>query len=149
METLHTNTKYMEWLSAEEMHKGSKAWLSELEFVKDEHLFFEDLVKSYTLQLIQPEKFAKNKEIIDAINRSQKRNNLLIQAVKIHKKELQIMLDGINQPKLEEAYKQEHRTLIIEINDFLHHYRKLKIQLFNIVKQIKKEGKIRLLLEGK
>ncbi|WP_339754399.1 hypothetical protein [uncultured Winogradskyella sp.] len=147
METIQTHARYVEWLSVEEMHKGSKEWLSQLEFVKDEHLFFEDLIKSYTLQLIKPEKFAHNKEIIDAINRSQKRNNFLIEAVKVHKNELQIMVDGIDQPKEEEAYKKEHKGLIIKINEFLKHYRSLKIQLFDIVKRIKKEEKIKLLID--
>ena len=147
METTQTHARYVEWLSAEEMHKGSKEWLSQLEFVKDEHLFFEDLIKSYTLQLIKPEKFAHNKEIIDAINKSQKRNNLLIDAVKLHEYALQIMVDGIDQINEEEAYKKEHRGLIIKINNFLKYYRSLKMQLFDIVKKIKKEEKIRLLID--
>ncbi len=41
METQHTSSKYVEWLSAEQMHLASKEWLSELLFIKDEHLFFE------------------------------------------------------------------------------------------------------------
>lgn len=147
METLKTNTRYVEWLSPEEMHEASQEWLSELRFIKDEHLFFEDLIKSHTLQLINPEKFSHNKEIIDAINRSQKRNNHFIEAVKVHENELQIMLDGINQPKLEHAYKKEHRDLIIEINQFIKYYRSLKIQLFDIIKRIKKEDKRGRLLD--
>ena len=110
-------------------------------FIKDEHLFFDDLIKSYTLQLIQPEKFAHNKEIIDALNKSEKQNNLLIEAIKVHENELKIMVDGINQPKEEEAYKKEHRGLIIEISEFQKHYRSLKTQLFVIIKAIKKEAK--------
>ncbi len=141
METIQTHTGYVEWLNADEMHKGSKEWLSQLEFLKDEHLFFEDLIKSYTLQLIQPEKFAHNKEIIDAINKSQKRNNLLIEAVKIHENGLQIMVDGIDQLKQEKAYKKEHRGLIIKICEFLMEYRSLKMELFDIIKNIKKEKK--------
>ena len=147
MKTIQTHARYIEWLSPEEMHKGSKEWLSELEFVKDEHLFFEDLIKSFTLQLIKPEKFAHNKEIIDAINKSQKRNNLLIEAVTLHESALHIMVDGIDQLNEEEAYKKEHRGLIIKINEFLKHYRSLKMQLFDIVKKIKKEEKIRLLID--
>lgn len=149
MKTLQTRARYIEWLSAEEMHKGSKEWLSELEFIKDEHLFFEDLIKSFTLQLIKPEKFAHNKEIIDAINKSQKRNNLLIEAVKLHENALHIMVDGIDQLNEEVAYKNEHRGLIIKINEFLKHYRSLKLQLFDIVKKIKKEEKIKLLIDRK
>jgi len=141
METIQTHTRYVEWLNANEMHKGSQEWLSQLEFIKVEHLFFEDLIKSYTLQLIQPEKFVHNKEIIDAINRSQKQNNLLIAEVKIHENKLQIMVDGIDQLKEEEAYKKEHRGLIIKISEFLMDYRSLKIELFDIIKNIKKEKK--------
>lgn len=147
MKTIQTHARYVEWLSPEEMHKGSKEWLSELEFVKDEHLFFEDLIKSFTLQLIKPEKFAHNKEIIDAINKSQKRNNLLIEAVTLHESALHIMVDGIDQLNEEEAYKKEHRGLIIKINEFLKHYRSLKMQLFDIVKKIKKEEKTKLLID--
>ena len=45
METTQTQVRYVEWLSPEEMHKASQSWLSELQFIKDEHLFFEDLIK--------------------------------------------------------------------------------------------------------
>ena len=141
METMQTYARYVEWLSVDEMHIGSKEWLSQLEFVKDEHLFFEDLIKSYTLQLIQSEEFAHNKKIIDAINKSQKRNHLLIEAVRVHENKLLILVDGIDQPKEEEAYKKEHRGLIIKISEFLKNYRSLKMQLFDIIKNIKKEEK--------
>ena len=118
MNTHHANIRYVEWLSADDMYKASQEWLSELRFIKDEHLFFDDLIKSFTLQLIKPGQFSKSKKIIDVIDTSQKRNNLLIEAVKTHLNELQIMVDGIDQPKEEEAYKEEHRNLIIIINNF-------------------------------
>lgn len=149
MKTIQTQARYIEWLSAEEMHKHSQDWLSELRFIRDEHLFFEDLIKSYTLQMIDPEKFSHNKEIIDAINRSQKKNNLLIEALKVHENELEIMLDGIDQPKQEEAYKKEHRGLIVEVNQFKKDYIMLKKQLFDIIKTIKKDEKNRRLLDRK
>ncbi len=147
METLQTQANYVEWLSAGQMHEASKEWLSELRFIKDEHLFFEDLIKSYTLQLISPKKFSHNKEIIDALNRSQKKNNFFIEAVKVHENELKIMVDGVNELKKEQAYKKEHRGLIIEINEFKKNYRSLKMQLFDILKTIKKEEKQRRLLD--
>ena len=147
METIQTQANYVEWLSASQMHEASKEWLSELRFIKDEHLFFEDLIKSFTLQLISPEKFSHNKEIIDAINRSQKKNNFFIEAVKVHESKLEIMVDGVNQLKEEEAYKKEHRDLIIKISEFKKNYRILKTQLFDILKTIKKEEKQRRLID--
>jgi len=147
MESIRTQARYVEWLSADQMHEASKDWLSELRFIKDEHLFFEDLIKSFTLQLINPEKFSHNKEIIDALNRSQKKTAFFIETVNVHENKLQIMVDGIDQSKEEEAYKKEHRGLIIDISDFKKNYRILKTQLFDIIKSIKKEEKQRRLID--
>ncbi|MDB9781568.1 hypothetical protein [uncultured Winogradskyella sp.] len=149
MKTTQTYARFVEWLSADDMHRDTKEWLSHLQFIKDEHSFFEDLVTSNTLQLIKPEKFVHNKEIIDAINRSQKQNRLLIDDVRVHKNKLQIMVDGIDQPKEEEAYKNDHRLLVAKINAFLKYYTALKLQLFDIVKNIKKEEKDIILLDRK
>jgi hypothetical protein len=142
-------SKYIEWLDADEMHEASKNWLSELNFIKDEHQFFEDLITSFTMQILEPQKFSKNKEIIDALNRSQKHNNVLIEAIKIHENELQVMVDEIDQLEKEKAYTKEHRDLLIVTTDFLKEYRALKIQLFDIIKSIKKEEKNRRLLDRK
>jgi hypothetical protein len=144
-----TQLKYVEWLSAEELHEASKEWLSELNFIKDEHLFFEELVTQFTSQLIAFGNFSDSKEIVDAINRSQKQNNTLIEAVKIHENELKIMVDGIDQLEEEKAYTKEHSDLIIAITKFLKEYKSLKTQLFDIIKNIKKEDKNRHLLDRK
>lgn len=144
-----SHLKYIEWLDADELHEASKEWLSELNFIKDEHLFFEDLVTQFTSQLIAFGNFSNNKEIIDAINRSQKQNNTLIEAVKIHENELKIMVDGIDQIEEEKAYTKEHSDLIIAITEFLKEYKSLKTQLFDIIKSIKKEDKNRHLLDRK
>ncbi len=146
MNTAQLKTKYVEWLSAEEMHKHTLDWLSELEFIKDEHLFFEGLIKSFTLQLIDTKRFSESKEIVDAVNHSEKGTHLLIEAIKVHRNDLKIMVDGNNQPKEEEGYKEEHRSLIIMIGEFLKDYQSLKTQIFEIIQEIlKKEKQSRLL----
>jgi len=144
-----TKFKYAEWLNAEDMHEASKEWLSELSFIKDEHVFFEDLITEFTPQLIADDKFADNKEIVDAINRSQKQNYTLINAVINHKNDLDIMVDGINQLKEEKAYTKEHTDLIVAITDYFKNYRILKLQLFDIIKGIKRDDKNRHLLDRK
>ena len=113
MKTTQIHSRYVEWLNANSMHKKSQEWLSELRFIKDEHLFFEDLIKSYTLDLLNPKEFVYNKEIIDKIIKSKNRNKIFIDAVKEHANKLQIMLDDIEQTQEEEAYKKEHINLII------------------------------------
>ena len=141
--------RYIEWLNADEIHEDSKNWLSELNFIKDEHQFFQDLITSYTMQMLKPEKFSHNKDIIDALNKSQKQNNALIEALKIHENKLQIMVDGIDQLEEEKAYTKEHHALIMAITAFRKDYRSLKTQLFDSIKKIKKEDKNRHLLDRK
>lgn len=147
MKTTQTQSNYVEWISAEQMHQDSKEWLSELLFIKDEHLFFEDLINTFTMQLIEQDHFADNKEIIDTINRSQKQNNLLIEAIKVHENDLEIMLDGINQTEQEKAYRKSHKGLILELIEFEKFYKLLKKQVFEIFKAIKKEDKLDHLLD--
>lgn len=149
MKTIQTQVKYVEWLSADEMHQASQEWLSELRFIKDEHLFFEDLITSFTTLIIDSDRFSDTKEIIDVINRSQKQNNILIEAIKIHENELQIMVDGIDQIEEEKAYTKEHSDLIIAISEFTKEYKSLKTQLFDIIKSIKKKEKLRHLIDKK
>ncbi|MEW4922636.1 hypothetical protein [Algibacter sp. 2305UL17-15] len=138
--------KYAAWLSAETMHNSSIKWLSELRFAKDEQLFFDDLVKSYTLQLIDSKYFTKSKKIIEQLGKQQKETEELIETIINHEKELKIMVDGINQLKEEKAYKDKHRKLIIKVSRFLENYRTLKSQLFALIKSIIKEGKQKRLL---
>ena len=147
MKSTYSNTKYVEWLSAEIMHKNSIEWLSSLEFMKDEQMFFDDLIRSYTLQLIDSKYFKESKIIIDTLSKLHKKTNLFIKYAKNHKNDLKIMVDGINQPKEENKYKNEHSRLSIEISDFVKEYRVLKTELFSLIKNIKKEEKQKHLID--
>ncbi|MDO6596127.1 hypothetical protein Q4512_04315 [Oceanihabitans sp. 2_MG-2023] len=146
MITTKTQNKYLELMSASEMHQASKKWYSELSFIKDEQLFLDDLVTTYTLQLINKEEFADTTEIVDVLNRSQKRNNELLNIVRTHTNDLEVLVDNIKQPKEEVGYKKEHKELIKVISEFFIDYKNLKTQLFQIFKNILKDEKqIRLL----
>lgn len=147
MKTKQTNPKYVAWLSPEIMHSGSRKWLSELEFAKDEQLFFDDLIKFYTLQLIDSKRFSESKKMVDRLSNLQKETDKLIALIKTHENDLKIMLDGIDQIEAENAYKEKHGKLIIIVSEFLEKYRTLKMQLFTLVKSIMKEGKQKRLLQ--
>jgi len=147
MKTVNENIKYVEWLNAEEMHKASIGWISELKFIKDEQHFFEDLIKSYTLQLIDSQNFLKSKEIVETLNKFQKKNKALIKTIIIHENKLQIMVDGIDEPKKEEVYKNKHRELILNVSKYVKDYKNLKLKLFEIVKSVMKKEKQKHLLK--
>lgn len=147
METKEINAKYDVWLNAENMHRDSRNWLSELDFAKDEELFLDDLIKSYTLQLIDSKHFAESKKVIDKLSKIQKETDSLLEIVKNHEKGLKIMVDGINEFDKEKAFKNKHVKLIINVKNFLDRYKTLKSELFTVVKGVIKEGKQKRLLE--
>ncbi|SHH66445.1 hypothetical protein [Winogradskyella jejuensis] len=141
MKTIHTKAKHTEWLSAEDMHDSSKLWLSELSFYKEEQIFFEDLIKSYTLQLIDNKHFEESKSIVNRLSEIVKQTQVLINAVKSHEKELSIMVDGIDQLEEEAVYRKEHRNLIELIGEFKKRYQSIKKTLFDLIKLVIKESK--------
>jgi len=147
MKTTERQYKYVEWLSAEAMHDDSRKWLLELKFIKDELLFFDDLIKSYTLQLIDSEHFAESKKFVDRLSKFHKKTDSLLKMVKTHESKLEIMVDGIDQPKEEDSYKEKHRWLITNVDQFLHKYRTFKTQLFGLIKRIIKEQRQKRLLQ--
>ena len=127
--------------NADVMHEASIKWLSELRFIKDEEQFFEDLIKLFTLKLIDPENFPNTQEIVTEITKLRKRNKVLIDSIIRHEKELKIMVDGINQIKEEEAYKDVHRELFIAVKKYFKEYRLLKTRLFKTLKEVMKHEK--------
>ena len=131
----------MEWYSADELHKTSQDWLVELEFIKNEQLFFQDLLTTNTLKLIDTIGYINDIKIIDALKLSQKRNDSIIKTVKKHDKNLKILLDGKDQIEEEKLYKKEHRNLMNLINEHLKDYKILKTQLFNTLKKVIKMDK--------
>jgi polyhydroxyalkanoate synthesis regulator phasin len=149
MKTIHTHAKHTEWLSADEMHFESKKWLSELEFYKEEQWFFEDLIRTYTLQILDHNHFDESKRLIDKLTKIVEQTQTLLKAVKSHEKELSIMVDGIDQIKEEKAYKKEHRNLTELVDELRKRYRTLKAKFFKFIKMIMKESKENHLIEKK
>lgn len=136
------NKKSMiEWLDPSEMHEASLKWMSELKFIRDEQLFLNDLVKSYTLQLTDSTVFNESKEIIGAIATAEKEVIVLMKKVQAHENQLEIMLDHIDQLKMEKAYTETHWELNSEIGKYSVRYRELKSRLFKLVSKIMKKDK--------
>ena len=137
--------RYIEWISPEDMHSETVEWISELEFAKDEQLFLNNLVKHYTLQLIDNKNYEKSKKIVSAILDSENELITLLKKIQLHENQLDI-LDDIDQPKMEQAYKETHKELMVNMRDYLEQYRGLKKRLFKLIsKVIKKEKQNRLL----
>lgn len=146
METKGQDYKYIEWKSSEEMHFSSLQWISELNFIKNEHLFFEDMLKEYTLPIIESHLFNKVKDLIDRLIRSKNKADSLLKRIIEHRNGLQIMVDGIDQIADEKKYKEDHRSLLKEVNKFSNGYNAVKKEIFETVSQALKQQKQKRLL---
>lgn len=138
--------RYIEWKSPEEMHYSAQQWSSSLAFMKDEHLFFEDMLREYTLPIIESSLVTEVNVLIDRLTKSKKEMKNITEKVSKHTNGLDILVDGINQPEEEKKYKKEHRALLNEINAFSESYKQLKKDIFeNVVGALKKQKQRRLL----
>lgn len=146
MKTIMPNIKYIESKSPDELHVESLNWISELKFIKDEQHFLNELLKSYTLQLIENQKFSKNKEIIGDLSKLRKTGEKILKKLINHENELLILVDGIDQIKEEKHYRFLHSTYLLEVTNYFNDYKTIKRDIFGAVKQIMKHEKQKRLL---
>jgi hypothetical protein len=137
---------YLEWFSPEELHEASLAWFSELNFARDEQAFLNDLVKSYTLQLTEHQRFDKSKVIVNSLLKVEQEGVSLMKKVQAHENQLEIMLDGVDQLEMEKDYLKAHKELLIAVDDYMKSYRKVKESLMELVSKVLKEEKQKRLL---
>ena len=141
METSDQNYKYVEWKSAEEINFSSIQRISELNFMKAEHQFFEDMLKEYTLPIIESHLLSKVKDLIDRLTKYKQKTETLLYKIIEHRNGLQVMVDGINQLEEENRYKKEHGELLIDVNQLSREYNDLKKGIFETITQALKQQK--------
>ncbi|MGB5818986.1 MAG: hypothetical protein WBG90_05835 [Saonia sp.] len=146
MNAVKKTYSYVEWLSADEMHDASLRWFSELNFMRDEQLFLNSLIKSYTLQLTDTKFFEESKTIVDELLKREQELVALMKQVQAHENQLEIMVDEVDQFKMEKAYIETHKDLVIQVNRYAEAYRKLKKRLFALVSKVLKIEKQKRLL---
>ena len=138
--------RYIEWISPEDMHGETLQWLSELNFVHDEQLFLNSLVKHYTTQLIETKYYRESKELVGLILDAENEVKILMKKIQTHENQLEIMVDDIDQPKMEQAYKETHKELITTMASYLENYKALKKRLFALISKVMRSEKQKRLL---
>ena len=146
MKVKEKTLRYIEWISPEDMHTETMQWLSELKFVRDEQLFLNSLVKHYTIELVDGKFYDESKEIVGLILDAENEIKVLMKKIQAHENQLDIMVDDIDQPKMEQAYKETHKELVTTMQQYLENYRELKRRLFALVSKVIKSEKQKRLL---
>jgi hypothetical protein len=138
--------KFVEWSNPEELHQESLNWMLELEFIKDEQRFLNELIKNHTLQLISGEMYQSSLAVVNELSKEEKEVISLLKKIKRHTNKLEILVDGIDQLNEEKKYKEDHYMWKIETSTFLDNYKDTKKKIFSLIKQIMKQEKQKRLL---
>ncbi|SDS78101.1 hypothetical protein SAMN04487764_3043 [Gillisia sp. Hel1_33_143] len=141
------NFRYLEWKTPEEMHFSSLEWISELNFINDEHSFFEDMLKEYTLPIIEFHLTEKVTDLIKKLSTTSSTASNLHKDIQDHINGLEVMLDGKDNIKKETQYKEAHRNLLTEFFKFSRNYNRLKKEIFKTVSEALKHQKQKRLLQ--
>ena len=133
--------RYIEWFSPAEMHEHSRTWLSHLEFMQHEQEFLNGLITFYMSQLADSKLYKKSKEIINALLDLENKITDLHDLVVKHESQLEIMVDTIDQPKMENAYRDQHHDLQEEMQAYELEYKQVKKSLFSLISEIIRKEK--------
>lgn len=128
-----------EWKSGSEMHEDARNWISELEFITNEHQFFEDLLATYFLKISNKAHYLQGKELVQELGENRKRNSDMLREVMDHNNHLIVLLDGKNDLEKEEEVKEQHRDLEGRMNEHHRAFRELKTHIFSLIGEIIKE----------
>lgn len=146
MKNKEAKFRYIEWKTPDEMHFSSLQWQSELKFFKDEHRFFEDMLKEYTMPILESHLFSRIKELIEKLTDSRNSLDKILQEVNDHTNRLQRLVENIDEPKEGRLYRQEHKKVLQEVNSYAKAYKQLKKEIFQAVSQALKQQKQKRLL---
>jgi len=138
--------RYIEWFSPAEMHEHSRTWLSHLEFMRHEQEFLNGLITFYMAQLADSKLYQRSKEIINALLDLETNIGTLHELVVKHEAQLEIMLDKIDQPKMEAAYRDEHHDLLKRMERYESDYKQVKKSFFSLISEIIRKEKQQHLL---
>ncbi|UCD60748.1 MAG: hypothetical protein JSV59_12875 [Flavobacteriaceae bacterium] len=138
--------RYIEWIDPDEMHRVTVLWLSEVKFMRDEQMFLNNLIKHYTVQLVDSKIFGKSKEIVSKLTDLEKEAISLMKKIQAHENKLEIMIDDIDQLELEKAYRDTHRELTGTMDRYKEEYMQIKTRLFDLVSNVLKKEKQKRLL---
>lgn len=141
-----THFKFIEWRNTEGLHEDAVQSISELNFLKDELHFLRDLVSEHAMELIYGESYEEATKIGADLHTYSNRLRLILKELKVHSKNLKVLLDDVDEPDELKKYKERHYKLMLEVMDLQADVKKTKHNIFSTLGQVMKKRKQRKLL---
>ncbi len=128
-------------LDLKEAYNETCKLLSELWLYKDEYRIFEDMIANVKNWNFENNTNGDRTELLDAIYKSEKRNFMLLDMVNTYAKKLKHLLNA----KTGRFSNNEHIAVTSTLNHHRKQYQRLKKQVLQTLKWLKKEEKTRRL----
>ena len=116
-------------MGIEELHEESKKWISHLNFMADEIVFFDHLLNSYVFEPDTPALFEDFQKYEGRLQESKKLCSKIIGDVADHENKLGGLLEILNS-LLDHAYQTKHQQFRVEVEDCLDNFIRLKADIY-------------------
>ena len=123
----------------------TKKWTSEINFIKIEQHFLEEILSEHILGLCETNNFQKAKLLLNGISHEIKLGDELINDIKDHSINLALLIENIYL-KREDNFRNHQEHLKSEVNNYIDNFKYLKEQIFELVLFIMKKEKEKKLL---
>lgn len=131
---MKTHYTFSVWRSPEIIQEQTATWISQLNFMEVEFLFFDDWLKDFAFQLLVDQEFTKGKQLKKEMEEHRKNLQPLLKKLITHHYELSILEDGIDQPKQEKNLQKTHQRLNKDVKVFTETFQNLKTHIYTLIK---------------
>ncbi len=125
-------------MGIEELHEESKKWISQLNFMADEIVFFDRLLNSYVFEPDTPALFEDLQKYEGRLEESKKLCFKVIGDVVDHENKLGGLLEILNS-SLDHAYQTKHQQFKVEAEVCLSNFLRLKSDIYSYATAILKK----------
>lgn len=132
-------------VNIEGLHNKAQQWISEIEFIKIEQNFLKELLAEHIMGLCKTDNFAKAKLLLNGLGHETELGDKLTEAIKEHKINLALLIENIYLKK-EDMFRNNHKLLKNEVENYIENFKYLKEQVFELVLLIMKNEKEKRLL---
>lgn len=123
----------------------TKEWTSEINFIKIEQHFLEEILSEHIIGLCETDNFQKAKLLLNGLAHEIKLGDELIKDIKDHSINLALLIENIYL-KREDNFRNHQDHLKSEVDNYIDNFKYLKEQVFELVLFIMKKEKEKKLL---
>lgn len=128
------------------LHEQSTSWMSDLEFMKDEQIFLEHLLSTHFLDLSKSKLYEPTRKLIKKLKDVEKMGRDLFDKIQLHNKHLSTLIES-SKYKGKKGFKKEHRHIEKDFETYELNFKYVKKKIFNMIKDIMKNHKQKLLIK--